>query len=108
TLSRPALRNFRSRIVLASTLEHLSLDDLRAMLKFRWEVASGGAQHPFSEDAIRAIFDASAGMPREANILADNALVAAYYQQARLIDADLITAIAADRTENLSRLEAQR
>src|SRR5215210_7214767 len=86
TLARPALRNFRSRIVLASTLEQLSLDDLRAMLSFRWQVASGGAQHPFTEEALRAIFEASDGMPREANILADNALVAAYYQQARAID----------------------
>ncbi len=108
TLARPVLRNFKSRIVLASTLEHLSLDDLRAMLKFRWEVASGGAQHPFSDNALRAIFEHSAGMPREANILADNALVAAYYQQAPGIDADLVSAVAADRTENLSRLEARR
>ena len=108
TLARPALRNFKSRIVLASTLEHLSVDDLRAMLKFRWEVASGGAQHPFTEEALRAIFEHSAGMPREANILADNALVAAYYQQARVIDAELVSAVAADRTENLSKLEARR
>ncbi len=108
TLARPALRNFKSRIVLASTLEHLSVDDLRAMLKFRWEVASGGAQHPFSDNALRAIFEHSAGMPREANILADNALVAAYYQQAPGIDADLVSAVAADRSENLSRLEARR
>src|SRR5215217_6519649 len=52
TLAKPALRNFRSRIVMASTLEQLSLDELRAMLKFRWEVASGGVQHPFTDDAI--------------------------------------------------------
>src|SRR6266478_4281642 len=52
TLARPLLRNFRSRIVMASTLEPLSLEELHAMLRFRWQVASGGAQHPFSDDAV--------------------------------------------------------
>ncbi len=107
TLARPGLRNFRSRIVMASTLEQLSLDDLRAMLRFRWEVASGGAQHPFTEEAIRAIFRHSGGMPREANILADNALVASFYQGGRIIDGDLIQAVADDRSANLSRKEAR-
>jgi general secretion pathway protein A len=106
TLARPTLRNFRSRVVMASTLEQLSLDELRSMLKFRWEVASGGAAHPFTEEAIAAIFHHSEGMPREANILADNALLAAFYQRAHAIDADHITAVATDRTENLSRKEA--
>jgi type II secretory pathway predicted ATPase ExeA len=87
-------------------LEQLSLDELRAMLKFRWQVASGGASHPFTEEAVSAIFHHSAGMPREANILADNALLAAFYQQARVIDADHINAVASDRQENLSRKEA--
>ena len=107
TLARPAPRNFKSRIVLASTLEHLSVDDLRAMLKFRWEVASGGAQHPFTEDAIGAIFQHSGGMPREANILADNALLATFYQGGRVIDAEVVNAVAADRRENLARKEVR-
>ena len=105
TLARPTLRNFRSRIVLASTLDRLSMDELRAMLKFRWEVASGGAMHPFTEDAIASIHRHSLGMPREANILADNALLATFYQGGRVIDANLIDAVAADRHDNLARKE---
>ena len=107
TLARPSLRNFRSRIVMASTLEQLTLDELRAMLKFRWEVASAGAQHPFTEEALDAIFQHSGGMPREANILADNALLATFYQGSRVIDADVVHAVAADRRENLARKEAR-
>ncbi len=103
TLARPKLQNFRSRIVMASTLEKLSLDELHAMLKFRWEVASGGGVHPFADDAISAIYRYSEGMPREANILADNALLSAYYLQQRQIDAGLIEQVAADRVENLGR-----
>jgi general secretion pathway protein A len=35
TLTRHKLRNFRSRIAMASTLENLSLEELKAMIKFR-------------------------------------------------------------------------
>ncbi len=101
TLAKPKLQNFRSRIVMASTLERLSLEELGAMIKFRWDVASGAADHPFEDGAIEALFTYSGGMPREANILADNALLAAFYQRQRHIDAALVTAVADDRITNL-------
>lgn len=103
TLAQPRLRNFKSRIVMASTLDPLSADELRAMLAFRWQVASGRTEHPFQDDAVRALFEHSHGMPREANILADNALVLAYYTQKRQITAALIAQVVADRSLNLSR-----
>lgn len=105
TLARPRLKNFRSRIVMASTLERLSLDELKAMLKFRWEVASGGGQHPFTEEAEAAIFEHSEGMPREANILADNALLLAFYKKQKQITDELVYQVAADRRQNLARKE---
>jgi general secretion pathway protein A len=103
TLARPRLRNFRSRIAMASTLERLSLDELGAMLRFRWEVASGGATHPFTPGAAAAIFHHSQGMPREANILADNALLLAFYKQERQITEALIHEVAEERHANLAR-----
>jgi type II secretory pathway predicted ATPase ExeA len=101
TLARRRLRNFRSRIAMASTLEKLSLEELKAMLKFRWEVASGGAQHPFTEEAIATIFQHSEGMPREANILADNALLLAYHKKQKQIDKELAQKVVVDRQLNL-------
>jgi general secretion pathway protein A len=108
TLARPKLRNFRSRIAMASTLERLSLDELRAMLTFRWQVASGGGAHPFTDEAAAAIFQYSDGMPREANILADNALLLAFYTKQPQITGELIHQVAADRAQNLSRRGADR
>jgi general secretion pathway protein A len=101
TLARRRLRNFRSRIAMASTLEKLSLEELKAMLKFRWEVASGGAQHPFTEEAMATIFQHSEGMPREANILADNALLLAYHKKQKQIDKELAQKVVDDRKLNL-------
>lgn len=103
TLARPRLRNFRSRIAMASTLERLSLDELRAMIRFRWQVASGGSAHPFTEAATAAIFEQSAGMPREANILADNSLLLAYYKKEPQISDGTVLEVAVDRQQNLAR-----
>ena len=108
TLARPSLRNFKSRIVMASTLDPLSLEELHAMLKFRWEVATGGQPHPFTNEAVTALFEASHGMPREANIVADNSLLLAFHHQTMLIDADLVQRVVADRTFNLGQKEARK
>ena len=105
TLTRKKLRNFCSRIAMASTLEKLSLDELKAMIKFRWEVASGGGQHPFTEEAIATIFQYSEGMPWEANILADNALLLAFFNQQKQIEQEIVQQVVVDRLENLSKKE---
>ncbi len=108
TLARPKLHNFRSRIAMASTLERLSLDELQAMLKFRWEVASGGERHPFAEEAVAAIFHGSQGQPRTANILADNALLLAFIRKERRIGRDVVEEAIQDRVQNLGRKGASQ
>lgn len=101
TLAKPRLRNFRSRIVFPSTLEALTQEELGDMLQFRWSVASGSMRHPFTLEGIGALYGHSNGMPREANILADNALLLAYYRKETEIGAELINQVAADRQYNL-------
>ena len=105
TLARPALRNFRSRVVMASTLEPLSFEELQKMVAFRWSVASGGEQHPFTHEALRAVFERGHGMPRETAILCDNSLLLAFLQQEPSIDAKIVKKVVADREKNLSRRE---
>jgi type II secretory pathway predicted ATPase ExeA len=73
------------------------------MLKFRWEVASGGERHPFTDEAVAAIFRASEGMPREANILADNSLLLAFVRKERHIGQTVVEEAVMDRQLNLSR-----
>jgi general secretion pathway protein A len=106
TLARKQLRNFKSRIVMASTLEPLSESEVAAMLAFRWSVASGGATHPFTPEAIHALYGHSHGMPRETNILADNSLLLAFMKQQQSIDAEVVEEVANDRHVNLARREA--
>jgi len=101
-LRRPKLQNFRSRIVMASTLEPLNYEETKAMISFRWAVATGTAdKQPFSDDAIHTIYDRSGGMPREAIVLADNALVLGYFKQQKEIPAETVIDASEDREDNL-------
>ncbi|MCA9643797.1 MAG: hypothetical protein KC492_24055, partial [Myxococcales bacterium] len=108
TLARPGLRNFKSRIVMASTLEPLSRAELESMVSFRWQVASGGGAHPFTSAALDTLFAAAHGMPREANILADNSLLLAFHRSTQRIGKEVVEQVAGDRTSNLERREATR
>lgn len=104
-LANPRVRNFRSRIVMASTLEPLSEKEVGDMIAFRWNVASAGNGHPFEPEALRAIFEHSQGLPRAATILADNSLLLAYYQQQPRIGRQIVDRVAKDRQIHLEPKE---
>lgn len=105
-LTHPLARNFRSRIALASTLEPLGQKEHAEMIDFRWRVASGNQQHPFTPEALEAIFVHSKGMPREACIIADNSLLAAYLAGTATVDKQVVDAAFKDRVENIGELKA--
>src|ERR671925_361476 len=100
-LTHPLARNFRSRIAMASTLEAMGQNEHTEMIDFRWRVASGNQHHPFTPDAIEAIYIYSKGMPREACIIADNSLLAAYLADKKVVDKSTVEAAYHDRIENI-------
>jgi general secretion pathway protein A len=100
-LTHPLARNFRSRIALASTLEAMGKKEHAEMIDFRWRVASGNQQHPFTPEALEAIYIHSNGMPREACIIADNSLLAAYLAGKSVVDKEIVDAAYQDRIENI-------
>ncbi len=106
-LAHARARNLRSRIVLASTLERLGAPEIADMLAFRWNVASGGGNHPFADDALAALSKYSEGIPREATILADNALLLGFYRKQSVIDRQVVEDAAADRQRSLSGREGR-
>ncbi len=89
--------SFRSRIAMVSSLDALSANETEQMVAFRWNVASGGGQHPFAPKAVNAVFEHSKGIPREACIIADNSLLLAYYLKADPITAEIVERVIADR-----------
>lgn len=66
--------------------------DLRGMLAFRWLVA-GGAELPFDEEALKLLFLASKGLPRDAVKLADEAVRRVAITDRGRVDAALIETV---------------
>ena len=101
-------RNFRRRIAYASTLDRMDIETMSQMIEFRWTVASGNkSKHPFTQGALQQIFEHSAGLPSEACILADNALLLAFLHQQPQVRPDVVTSAIADRIKNVGKLDKE-
>ena len=100
-LAHPMAKNFRSRIAMASTLEAMGQHEHAEMIDFRWRVASGNQPHPFAPEAVEAIYVYSRGMPREACIIADNSLLAAFLAGKKTVDKEIVDSAYKDRVENI-------
>jgi general secretion pathway protein A len=72
-----------------NALSSLTRDDTEKMIRFRFQVA-GGVTHPFTPEAIDAIFRYSLGLPRLVCQLCDMSLLRAYSLQQKEIGADII------------------
>jgi len=77
-LSATDLRQLNERITHRFRLAALSRDDVGVYLDFRLRAAGYHGPAPFTPAAVRLISQASEGLTRRINILADKALLAAY------------------------------
>ena len=116
-LSRPELRQLQQRVSRRFRLEPLSSDEVKEYIKHRLALARGGkllqqlpgatelareladwtatnAGVEFTSDAIHAVSELSAGLPRVINLLCDRSLEEAYASRLHLIDRPLILAAA--------------
>lgn len=92
-LARPELRQLAQRITARYHLDPLNRDETAHYVRHRLAVA-GAPRCPFTEDGLRALFEASDGVPRLINIIADRALTAGYVEERERIDARLVRAAA--------------
>lgn len=74
TLQAPSLLPLRSRFCYAHSLRTFGLDDARNYVRFHLRT-SGGNDNVFNDVAVKALFHASQGVPRQINQLALQALV---------------------------------
>jgi len=92
-LQRDDLRQLRQRIPGICRMQLLSRDEVYRYIRYRLAVAGlGNGQLVFSENAIDEIYEHSLGTPRLVNMLCDRALLHAYLQKARAVDADVVIA----------------
>lgn len=88
-LKNPGYEALNQRIRFRYALEGLSAEETAAYIKHRLKTA-GMSEDIFSADAIRQVFLASGGIPREINNLCSAALLHAFTVGTKKIDAKLI------------------
>lgn len=94
-LDRPEMRQIAQRITGRYHLEPLRRDDAAAYVRHRLRVA-GAQSDVFTPGAIRTLFKRGRGIPRLINVIADRALLAAYTQDKRSVDAKLVALAASE------------
>jgi len=96
-LRNPALTQFAQRIAVDFHLGVLELQETCEYIRHRL-VAAGGDPNIFEPAACIAVHYYSRGAPRLINILCDTALVCAFSEQSKKIDADLIHDVVRDKS----------
>jgi len=96
TLRQPDLVQFAQRIGVDYHLEPLNQEETGDYIQHRCRIA-GGNPELFSEQARRAVFEHTSGVPRLINLLCDTALVYGYAEQREQLDAELVHDVARDK-----------
>jgi general secretion pathway protein A len=97
------LRQLKQRICMRCSLEPLTLEQLRGYLLRRLELAGANSHGAtiFNAETIAAVHKYSHGIPRLANILCENSLIAGYSRQTKQITPAIVDEVAADLRLNL-------
>ncbi len=85
----------KSRMYPAS-LSAFNRADMDEMIAFRWYVAGGGKQTPFTDDVLAELFRVSLGLPREIVKLCDLALLAAFSNKRAVVVVEDINNVAVE------------
>lgn len=90
-LGRPELRQLSQRITARYNLEPLNLDETRAYIRHRLEVAGlAPGREIFSDAVVRELFKITRGIPRLINVLCDRVLLGAYGQNKQRADKSML------------------
>ena len=77
-LMSPSLRQFHQRIGARAVLNPLQRDEALEYIDFKLRQSGGNTQKIFAQRALAEIIDHSQGIPRQLNLLCNNALIRAY------------------------------
>jgi type II secretory pathway predicted ATPase ExeA len=80
----------------ALSLSSLSLDDAKALIQWRWQVASNDPANPlpFDDLALEEVYRIAVGLPRDICTLCNRSLQYAYAEERKVITSDLVLAAA--------------
>ncbi len=90
TLDSPGLRQLKSRIIICKQVMPLTFTELNNYLHFKLSAAGSSGRLTLQAAALKKIFRHSRGNLRQANILMDRCLYAAFLAQAAVIDTRIV------------------
>jgi general secretion pathway protein A len=92
------LRSLKQRVAVRCQLEPLRADEIRHYIQRRLDLAGADPQAPaiFPAETVKAIYRYSQGIPRLVNSICDQALIAAYARQIRVVPVEIIHDVAAN------------
>lgn len=96
-LAEPHHHALDQRITTVARLAPLSLEETRDYVRLRLEAAGAKAQPIFDDDAIGALYDAAAGVPRRINGVASSAMIVAAARKRHLVSAQDVHDARVDR-----------
>lgn len=89
-LEQPDLRQLNQRISIRYRLKPLTYEETKRYVEHRLFVAGSNSSATFTDEAYRNIYDYSSGVPRLVNLICERCLLAAYVDQVRKMDSDLV------------------
>jgi len=96
-LAEPTHHALDQRITTVARLAPLSQDETRDYVRLRLDACGARNQPLFDDDAVAALFDASAGVPRRLNRIASAAMIVAASRKKNLISAQDVADARLDR-----------
>jgi general secretion pathway protein A len=96
-LQQHRLRQLRQRIAIHARIGALNFEDSIAYLEHRLAKVALSTKPVFTKNALRLLAEAAEGIPRNLNIMSDNALITGFGYQARPVNAKIVKEVLADR-----------
>lgn len=95
-LNQQDLRQLKQRIALRCELRPLTRQETEAYVAGRIRAAGGSGSAVFTREAVGALHEASRGLPRTINVLADNALLGGFAAGVRPVDRSIVVEVCRD------------
>jgi len=99
-LRSPKLRQLRQRISVRYHILPLHRDEINNYIRHRLSIAGSTNSIDFSDEAIEAIYVYSQGIPRLINVLCDKTLLAAFVDETKTINQEMIAKCIAELEGN--------
>lgn len=96
----PELEQLRQRVIATHHLEPMEQEELADYIQHRLSMVGWDNDPCFTADAVEAIFNHSAGVPRRLNTLCSRVLLYGSLEELHTIDGETIAAVVADMTSD--------